>query len=199
MTSPVLRRARTAGLVCGAALALATACSGSGDAGGSGTPAIQLGEGESAQSGSAASASVGGASPTGAPLVTTEVGLGVVKAKVELLGVTRDAGGLVTARVRLTSIGGSSSDVYDTYDWAFDWTKEDSIDTAYLLDPAGRKKYLAVKDSKGDCLCSHRENLRGGGQVTELYATFPPVPGNPGSLTIVFPDVPPFQNVTPGS
>jgi hypothetical protein len=122
-----------------------------------------------------------------------------VKAKVELLGVTRTDGGLITARVRLTSIGGAASDVYQTYDWAADWTKEDSIDTAYLVDPVGKKKYLAVKDTKGTCLCSRRTPIHGGGEVTELYATFPPVPGNPTSLTIVFPDLPPFEHVTPAS
>jgi hypothetical protein len=194
--------------VAGTALALAAGCAAKQDGAQPGASTIELGArgaGDGADSaagtgqGQAASAALAGTGPNGAPLLTTEVGLGKLRAKVELLSVSRAEGGMVTARVRLTTIGGETYDGYGTDKWSDDWQKDDSIDRAYLVDPAAQKKYLAVKDSKGVCLCTHDPAVKGGGSTTELYATFPPVPANAGPLTIVFPDLPPFEHVTPGS
>jgi hypothetical protein len=199
------RRLRPAQLMlAGTMLILTAACSGqpSTSAGGDPGGPIQLPGGEGGASTTAGSetgsgsGSGSGASPgvpAGSPAAGVEASQGSNQLRLDVVSLKRGDGGLVTARVKITNVTGDS--FYSTSGWR----ESSGIDKMNLVDAVGQKKYLPVKDSEKDCLCSETPGSIPKGGSVDLYATFPPVPTSASSLTVSVPTFPPVEHVALGS
>ena len=71
-----------------------------------------------------------------------------------------------------------------------------SVDAIYLLDAPGKKKYLAVKDSDGHCVCSRKiaDSLDPNASVA-LWAKFPAPPDSVQKIGVVVPHFTPMDDV----
>lgn len=90
---------------------------------------------------------------------------------------TRDEGGFVTISGKVTNSGGKF--------WAAaNWRGEErelnkngsSVAGANLVDNAGKKKYLVLRDTEGRCLCTKFTGGVKPGQTADWYAQFPAPP-----------------------
>ncbi|MZD07238.1 hypothetical protein GTW43_19410 [Streptomyces sp. SID5785] len=112
---------------------------------------------------------------------------------VSVLSATRDQGGYVTVSGQVTNNGSKF--------WiAADWRGEErelskngaSLAGASLVDQAGKKKYLVLRDTEGRCLCTKFE---GGGVATSQsaswYAQFPAPPEGTTEVTFQVGAMPP--------
>ncbi|MGW5738702.1 MULTISPECIES: hypothetical protein [Streptomyces] len=89
----------------------------------------------------------------------------------------RDEGGFVTVSGKVTNSGGKF--------WAAaNWRGEErelnkngsSVAGANLVDNAGKKKYLVLRDTEGRCLCTKFTGGVKPGQTADWYAQFPAPP-----------------------
>ncbi|WP_371527505.1 hypothetical protein OG302_16555 [Streptomyces sp. NBC_01283] len=89
----------------------------------------------------------------------------------------RDEGGFVTVSGKVTNSGGKF--------WAAaNWRGEErelnkngsSVAGASLIDNAGKKKYLVLRDTEGRCLCTKFTGGVKPGQTADWYAQFPAPP-----------------------
>lgn len=89
----------------------------------------------------------------------------------------RDEGGFVTVSGKVTNSGGKF--------WAAaNWRGEErelnkngsSVAGANLIDNAGKKKYLVLRDTEGRCLCTKFTGGVKPGQTADWYAQFPAPP-----------------------
>jgi hypothetical protein len=95
----------------------------------------------------------------------------------KITSATRDDGGFVTIEGSVTN-GGSRSWV------AADWRGDErelsknggSVAGASLVDQAGKKKYLILRDTAGRCLCTRFSTALRSGESADWYAQFPAPP-----------------------
>jgi hypothetical protein len=127
----------------------------------------------------------------GTPGATVEAGVDGTRFKVEITSLKRGDGDLVTARFKVTNTGTES--FYSVSKFGSGGT----IDKVFLVDGVGKKKYLPVKDSEKDCLCSESDSFDKG-ESQELFATFPPIPAGVSTVTVAFPMLPPIEHVALG-
>lgn len=97
----------------------------------------------------------------------------------------RDQGGFLTLSGKVTNGGGK---FWIAADWRGDERElsknGSSLAGASVVDKAGKKKYLILRDTQGRCLCTKFEG--GGvdaGQSADWYAQFPRHPRAPPRLT----------------
>jgi hypothetical protein len=58
----------------------------------------------------------------------------------------------------------------------------------YLVDAAGKKKYLTISDAEGQCVCSQRVGSSlASGEAKNLWAKFPAPPADVQEVSVVFP------------
>jgi hypothetical protein len=186
MGTTTSRRARCAGALAAVALVLTAAgCNGTQGGNQAETDAIRLGSGAETPSTATGASSSASASSAAVPTGPVEGKVESNKVRLEILSLRRGDGDLVTARFKLTNLESSGS-IYSST----------GIDDTYLLDAAGQKKYLAVTDSKNDCVC---DSGLGSGlepqESTEAYVTFPPLPAGVTNVSVHFPGFPPFEHV----
>ncbi|MGW2860271.1 hypothetical protein [Streptomyces sp. NPDC001205] len=90
----------------------------------------------------------------------------------------RDMGGFVTVEGVVKNTG---HDFYTMPDWQGDETElrnnGASMAGASLVDKAGKKRYLILRDTDGRCLCTKFSGL-GAGKDSTFYAQFPAPPAN---------------------
>ncbi|MFF6785604.1 hypothetical protein [Streptomyces sp. NPDC012510] len=105
----------------------------------------------------------------------------------------RDQGGYVTVNGTVTNNGGN---FWPAADWRGDERELNkngaSLAGASLVDGAGKKKYLVLRDTEGRCLCTKFEG--GGvesGQATDWYAQFPAPPEGTTSVDFQVGSMPP--------
>ncbi|MGP4045073.1 hypothetical protein [Streptomyces sp. 2A115] len=105
---------------------------------------------------------------------------------------TRDEGGFVTVEGTVTNGSGKS--------WvAADWRGDErelagnggSIAGASLIDQAGKKKYLVLRDTEGRCLCTRFTGGLQSGETTEWFAQFPAPPEGTSEVTFQVGSMPP--------
>ncbi|MFE9683677.1 hypothetical protein [Streptomyces sp. NPDC006285] len=121
--------------------------------------------------------------------------LAEVKAGGLTLAVTsagRDEGGFVTVKGTVTNGSGKS--------WvAADWRGDErelagnggSIAGASLVDQAGKKKYLVLRDTEGRCLCTRFTGGLQSGETTEWFAQFPAPPEDTTKVSFQVGSMPP--------
>jgi len=72
--------------------------------------------------------------------------------------------------------------------------------SAYLIDPANRKKYLLVKDESGNPIAAKHETKQwhislAPGQTLTTWAKFPAPPANVEKVSVYLPGVVPFEDI----
>lgn len=104
----------------------------------------------------------------------------------------RDAGGFVTVSGRVTNNG---SRLWVAADWRGDereLTKNaSSVAGASLVDKAGKKKYLILRDTGGRCLCTRFVGGIRSGDTADWYAQFPSPPEGTSKVEFQVGNMPP--------
>jgi hypothetical protein len=101
--------------------------------------------------------------------------------KIVVTSVKRDAGGTVTLRFQLVNDGEQKIKTYGVLGEYF------ALDHVSLVDTANKKKYLVVKDSSGQCVCSELKDDVVQGTRFNLWAKFPAPPAEVQKITVVVP------------
>ncbi|MFE1951384.1 hypothetical protein ACFW9D_13035 [Streptomyces sp. NPDC059524] len=111
---------------------------------------------------------------------------------VSINSATRDAGGYVTVSGTVRNDGASA--------WlGLDWKSDEpelrknggSLAGATLVDQAGKKKYLILRDTQGRCLCTKFNGQILSGKSADWYAQFPAPPEGTNSVTFQVGAMPP--------
>jgi len=117
-------------------------------------------------------------------------------ARVDLLEVKRTSGGTVT--LKFAVVNDSKEDI--RIDEAFSEHGYNDWDVARvaLLDTPNKKKYLVMRDSEKNCVCSRGKSgdhqIKGGTSRT-LWAKFQAPPENVNKIAIEIPGTPPFEDI----
>lgn len=164
-----------------AALALAVAGCGSGDG-------EQSADGSSQNS--AASDGDDGQKPK--PQSTETIGEakgpdGIVLA---ISSAVRDGGGFVTVSGTVTNKG---ERIFNASAWRSqetDLKSRSSISGASLVDPAGKKRYLILRDTDGECLCTTGLANIKPGESRPVFAQFPAPPAKVTDVDFQIPTMP---------
>ena len=109
--------------------------------------------------------------------------------KVVVTSLKRDAGGTVTLRFQLINEGEQDVKTYGVLGTFF------TLDHVSLVDGDNKKKYLVVKDSAGECLCSELKQDSKPGSSFNLWAKFPAPPDTVQNITVVIPSFEPIESV----
>jgi hypothetical protein len=117
--------------------------------------------------------------------------------RVEVTELKRTSGNTVT--LKFTIINDSSEDMNFSYDFGeagqYETGDFNSIGGVNLVDAAGKKKYLVLRDSNGKCVCSRDlKSIKPGGRA-KLYAKFPAPPEEVEKITIEIPHFIPMDDV----
>ncbi|MFD9795221.1 hypothetical protein ACFWXK_30195 [Streptomyces sp. NPDC059070] len=182
-------RARTRGLVVAAAAAALTltltACGGDGGGGKKGAD-----HASTAPAGSGGAKSRGSAPSTqSTEVLATISGAGGIE--VVINSAKRDAGGFVTVEGLVKN---GSKDAFSAPGWQ--GTEQElrnngaSMAGAALVDKAGKKRYLILRDTDGRCLCSQFTMGIAAGQETPFYAQFPAPPASVSDVDFQLPTMP---------
>ncbi|MBV1936372.1 hypothetical protein KUF83_07310 [Streptomyces sp. BV286] len=111
---------------------------------------------------------------------------------VAVTSATRDEGGFVTVEGTVTNGSGKS--------WvAADWRGDErelagnggSMAGASVVDQAGKKKYLVLRDTEGRCLCTRFTGGLQSGETTEWFAQFPAPPEDTKKVSFQVGSMPP--------
>ncbi|HXM75631.1 MAG TPA: hypothetical protein VN971_02555, partial [Thermoanaerobaculia bacterium] len=70
-----------------------------------------------------------------------------------------------------------------------------SVGGVSLVDAAGKKKYMVVRDSEKACICSRDVKDLPAGSRVNLWAKFPPPPEDVKRISIVIPHFAPMDDV----
>lgn len=100
--------------------------------------------------------------------------------RIEITELSRTSGDTVTLKYRLFNETGADSSLYFL-------TDRDNVSDVHLIDAVGKKKYLAIMDSDGKCLCSSGVGNVANGAFLNLWARFPAPPAEVTEVSIVFP------------
>ncbi|WP_428952608.1 hypothetical protein [Streptomyces sp. cg35] len=157
------------------------------------------GDGDKAKDSSApptASAGKGGGKESSAAPSAPDKVLAEVKGEggitLTITSAARDAGGFVT--LQGTVVNGTGK-AWVPVNWRGDerelMANGGSIAGAALLDEAGKKKYLILRDTEGRCLCTRFTGGVRNGQTADWYAQFPAPPEGTDKLTFQVGAMPP--------
>ncbi|MGW6155639.1 hypothetical protein ACWFRM_21220 [Streptomyces sp. NPDC055144] len=106
--------------------------------------------------------------------------------------VTRDQGGFLNITGTVTN-GGSG--IWVASEWKSDETELQvnggSLAGASVVDQAGKKKYLVLRDTQGRCLCTKFEGGINQGQTVDWFAQFPAPPEGTTKVQLQVPTMPP--------
>jgi len=148
-----------------------------------------------ASSSASANQSSGGNKDTASQTTTPEQALAEVKGgdlSLKVTSAARDQGGFVTIEGTVTNSGSKS--------WvAADWMGDErelaknggSIAGASLVDQAGKKKYLVLRDTEGRCLCTRFTGGVQPGDTKDWFAQFPAPPSDTTKLDFQVGSMPP--------
>ncbi|MBO1334669.1 hypothetical protein [Streptomyces sp. VRA16 Mangrove soil] len=104
----------------------------------------------------------------------------------------RDEGGFVTVQGNVTNGTGKG---WVPVDWRGDekelMSNGGSIAGAALVDEAGKKKYLVLRDTEGRCLCTRFTGGVRNGETDSWYAQFPAPPEGTTKVTFQVGSMPP--------
>ncbi|MBB1246913.1 hypothetical protein GL263_25680 [Streptomyces durbertensis] len=176
--------ARVAVLLVGSLLAL-TACGGGGDDGGGADDPKKPSVGKDAES---------PAAPDG---VDTDKVLGELKGpngiEVAVHSAVRDAGGFVTVNGTLFNKGEKT---FRALEWVSGETaikSRSSIAGATMVDPEGKKRYLVLRDTDGQCLCTTGITGVKAGETRPVFAQFPAPPKDVKTIEFHVPSMSPAR------
>ncbi|MGQ0742553.1 MAG: hypothetical protein ACT4OG_09745 [Alphaproteobacteria bacterium] len=107
--------------------------------------------------------------------------------KVVVTSLKRDAGGTVTLRFQIANDGDADVKTYGVLGQFF------TTDKVTLIDAANKKKYLAIKDDAGTCLCSELKGDVVKGSRFNLWVKFPAPPADVNKITVIVPSFEPVE------
>ncbi|MFJ9415950.1 hypothetical protein ACIRPT_17475 [Streptomyces sp. NPDC101227] len=110
---------------------------------------------------------------------------------VRLHSVVRDSGGFVTVSGTVTN-GGTR--VFNAIDWRSNETEmqsRSSLSGATLVDKAGKKRYLVLRDTNNECLCTTGLSGLRPGASSPIFAQFPAPPAKVTEVDFNLPTLPP--------
>ncbi|NKI40341.1 hypothetical protein [Streptomyces physcomitrii] len=112
----------------------------------------------------------------------------------------RDQGGFLTLAGKVTN---NSSGRWIGAEWISDEQElkknGGSLAGASLVDTAGKKKYLVLRDTQGRCLCTKFQGGIGQGDTIDWYAQFPAPPEDTAKVQLQLPTMPPASVALSGS
>lgn len=186
------RRALAAATIAAGLILSVTACGGDGDkdegkAAKSSAPAQQGSDGKQDSSPSAANKTLAEVKSDGLTLAVTSA--------------ERDQGGFLTIEGTVTNNTGKP---WAVVDWRGDErelaSNGGSMAGAALVDQAGKKKYLVLRDTQGRCLCTRFTGGVLNGATKDWYAQFPAPPEGTTNVSLQVGAMPPAAiEITEGS
>ncbi|WP_338700001.1 hypothetical protein V2W30_25230 [Streptomyces sp. Q6] len=106
--------------------------------------------------------------------------------------VTRDEGGYLNVTGTVTN---GTSGIWLATEWKSDESEMQvnggSLAGASVVDQAGKKKYLVLRDTQGRCLCTKFEGGVNQGKTVDWFAQFPAPPEETTSVQLQVPTMPP--------
>ncbi|MFI2668010.1 hypothetical protein ACH5AU_00260 [Streptomyces albidoflavus] len=134
------------------------------------------------------SASREGAAPDSKPLAEVQ-GNGIT---LTVTSAVRDSGGFLTVS---GTVNNGTGGIWVAGEWRSDETElkknGGSLAGASLVDPAGKKKYLVLRDTSGRCLCTKFEGGIEQGKTVDWFAQFPSPSGEISKAEFQVPTMPP--------
>ena len=117
--------------------------------------------------------------------------------RVEVTELKRASGD--TLMLKFTIINDSSEQMSFSYDFGeagkYHTGDFNSVGGVNLVDAAGKKKYLVLRDSAGNCLCSRGLKDLQPGSRANVYAKFPAPPESVEKITVEIPHFIPMDDV----
>ncbi|MGW1374873.1 hypothetical protein ACWD6P_11460 [Streptomyces sp. NPDC002446] len=131
----------------------------------------------------------------GAPAADSDKVIGEMKGPdgvvITLHSVVRDSGGFVTVNGTVTNRG---TRAFNAIDWRSNETElrsRSSLSGATLVDKAGKKRYLVLRDTNGECLCTTGLSGLLPGASRPIFAQFPAPPAKVTEVDFQLPTMPP--------
>ncbi|MFE3885334.1 hypothetical protein ACFXPQ_20910 [Streptomyces lydicus] len=131
----------------------------------------------------------------GSPAADSDKVIGEMKGPdgvvVTLHSVVRDSGGFVTVNGTVSNHGNRA---FNAIDWRSNETElrsRSSISGATLVDKAGKKRYLVLRDTNGECLCTTGLSGLMPGDSRPIFAQFPAPPAKVTQVDFQLPTMPP--------
>ncbi|OKI09759.1 hypothetical protein A6A06_03675 [Streptomyces sp. CB02923] len=131
----------------------------------------------------------------GTPAADSQQAIGEVKGpdgvSVTLHSAVRDTGGFVTVTGTVTNHG---SKIFNAINWRSNETgmrSRSSVSGATLVDKAGKKRYLVLRDTEGECLCTTGLSGLKPGESRPVFAQFPAPPAKVTEVDFQLPTMPP--------
>ncbi|MFH8406906.1 hypothetical protein ACH4FX_19210 [Streptomyces sp. NPDC018019] len=110
---------------------------------------------------------------------------------VTLHSAIRDSGGFVTVSGTVTNKG---TKIFNAINWRSNETgmrSRSSVSGATLVDKAGKKRYLVLRDTEGECLCTTGLSGLKPGASRPVFAQFPAPPAKVTEVDFQLPTMPP--------
>lgn len=107
--------------------------------------------------------------------------------KIVVSSLKRDAGGTVTLRFQLMNDGEKALKTYGVLGEYF------TLEKVHLLDAVNKKKYLAIEDDAGKCVCSELKDDVVKGSRFNLWVKFPAPPAEVNKVSVVVPSFEPVE------
>ena len=105
--------------------------------------------------------------------------------RIDITELSRTSGETVTLKFRLVNESGESANPNQMLGVA----GGNDIKEVHLIDAAGKKKYLVIKDSDGKCVCTgDLDSQLDSGKSINLWARFPAPPAEVKEVSVVFPN-----------
>ncbi|MFG2223816.1 hypothetical protein ACIBK8_00350 [Streptomyces sp. NPDC050161] len=130
-----------------------------------------------------------------APAAEADDAIGEIKGPdgvvVTLHSVIRDSGGFVTVNGTVANHG---SRVFNAIDWRSNESEmrsRSSLSGATLVDKEGKKRYLVLRDTDGECLCTTGLSGLQPGASRPIFAQFPAPPAKVTEVDFQLPTMPP--------
>ncbi|MEU7181052.1 hypothetical protein ACWIG3_19705 [Streptomyces celluloflavus] len=134
-------------------------------------------------------------SDPGAPADDADKVIGEMKGAdgivVTLHSVIRDAGGFVTVNGTVANHGTRAFNAVDWRSHESELRSRSSISGATLVDKAGKKRYLVLRDTNGECLCTTGLSGLQPGASRPIFAQFPAPPAKVTEVDFQLPTMPP--------
>ncbi|MEU7200794.1 hypothetical protein [Streptomyces sp. NPDC045470] len=131
----------------------------------------------------------------GTPAADSRQVIGEVKGPdgvaVTLHSAVRDTGGFVTVSGTVTNNG---TKIFNAINWRSNETgmrSRSSVSGAALVDKAGKKRYLVLRDTEGECLCTTGLSGLKPGESRPVFAQFPAPPAKVTEVDFQLPTMPP--------
>ena len=131
------------------------------------------------------------------PIATTDGD--IAGARVEVTELKRGSGGTLTLKFVMLNEGSDPiSFSYNFGDAQMSTIDYNTVGGVHLIDAANKKKYLVVRDSDNNCVCSRGlADIPAGGKVS-LWAKFPAPPEDVQAISVMIPHFIPMDDVPVG-